>query len=151
VTDQVPPYNDSSVAKSDFPSPYRAISICMAVVFAIVGLIFLFMPGSTLRLFNDLSTPLGFEPSPVGGISFYLILAVGYMYVVTLIAWLMARQPENRTLPLLLVNAKLASSVLSFVFFLGFHQSLIFLVNGVVDGIIGLGVFYLYRNQRSIA
>ena len=129
---------------------YQAISVCMAVVFAVVGLVFLFLPVSTLRLFNDLSLAVGLQPSPVEGISFYAILAVGYMYLVALLAWFMARYPENLSFPVLLLNAKLASSILSLIFFAGFYRSLIYLANGVVDGLIGLGVLFLYRTRRRI-
>lgn len=151
MTERTAKHEAMSPAKGDSPVLYQTISICLAVVFAVVGLIFLLMPAGTLRFFNDLSAPLGLQPSPVEGISFYLILAVGYMYLVALLAWFMARHPENRFFPLLLVNAKLASSVLSLVFFLGFHRSLIYLTNGVVDGLIGLGVWFLCRTRRKMA
>jgi hypothetical protein len=46
------------------------------------------------------------------------------------------------------MNAKMASSILSFVFFYGVSQTLIYLVNGIVDGLIAAGVFLMYRMQR---
>lgn len=129
---------------------YRAISLGLAVVFAGVGLLFLLLPGSLLRLFNDLSVSFGLSSSSIEGINFYIILAVGYMYVVALLAWLMSVHPEEHLLPVLLLNAKLASSLLSFVFFFYVSHALIYLVNGLVDGLIGAGVFLMDRRLRRL-
>ena len=130
---------------------YRLISLGLAAVFAVVGVLFLVLPVTVLRFFNDLSLSFGLQSSPVEGINLYLILAVGYMYLVTLLAWFMYHRPENLFAPLLLVNAKFASSALSFIFFFGISHALIYLVNGVVDGLIGAGVFLMYRKLRRLA
>jgi len=64
--------------------------------------------------------------------------------LVTLLAVFMYREPANRYFPLLLMNAKVASSVLSFAL-LAFHQRyLIYLTNGIVDGLIALAVLIFY-------
>jgi hypothetical protein len=124
---------------------YRTASLGMAVVFAIVGLLFLTSGSGVLRFFNGLSVGIGLDPSPVDATDFFLVLGVGYMYLVTLLAWLMARHPENRSFPMLLMNAKFASSLLSIAFFFLDHQFLIYVTNGVVDGCIGAFVLVLNR------
>jgi hypothetical protein len=126
---------------------YRLAGLCLAMTFAVVGMLFLLLPGEVIVFFNGISLPVGFEPLSAEGAGFYRVLAVGYMYVVTLLAWFMYRVPANRFAPLLLVNAKLASSMLSFLFFFAVHGALIFLVNGIVDGLIGGGVLTLYLKQ----
>jgi hypothetical protein len=85
----------------------------------------------------------------VSGWSFYLILAVGYMYLVTVLAFLMFRHPENRYFPLLMVHAKLASSLLSLALFLLQAHYLVYLANFIVDGMIGIAVLALYLKSRS--
>ncbi len=129
---------------------YRAAAAVLAASFAAVGLVFLFLPGGVLAFFNSLSTAFGFRPAPLAGFPFFLVLASGYMYVVTLLAGLMFRRPENTTYSFLLVHAKLATSLVSLGFFI-FHQPfLIYLVNFVVDGAIGLGVQALRLRQRKL-
>jgi len=130
---------------------YRPLSLVMTVLFAATGILFLFFPDNVLGLFNSISSVLGMTQSPVNGPNFYLILAVGYMYVVTLLAFLMFKHPENRQFPFLLANAKLASSVLSLALFLFDAHYLIYLANFVVDGLIGIVVLLLYVNARSVA
>jgi hypothetical protein len=130
---------------------YKAVSIILFVVFAVVGVVFLSMPDGVLVLFNDFSTPLGLPNAPLGGAGFYLVLAVAYMYFVSLLAMLMFRHPENRGYPFLLVNAKSASSVLSLLLFLFFHPYLVFLANCVVDGAIAVFVAILnIRMKRAL-
>lgn len=129
---------------------YRMISLGLAVGFACVGLLFLLFPGTVLRFFNGISVSIGLEATSVEGAGFYLVLAVGYMYLVALLAWFMFRDPGNRAYSLLLVNAKLASSILSIVFFLCVSRALIYLANGLVDGLIGAGVFWMYRKQKGL-
>jgi len=127
----------------------KTLSLFLAVVFAAVGLIFLVMPGGVLRFFNTVSRPLGMAPAPEVGHQFYLILAVAYMYTVTLLAWLMFRQPQNKAYPLLLSHAKLASSLLSFSLFFIHRPYLIYLANGITDGAIGLAVLFIYLRMRQ--
>ncbi len=131
---------------------YRAVSLLMAVTFALVGFIFLFLADGVLEFFNFASAYAGMQPSPVPvqGVDFYLILAVGYMYVVSLLAYLMYRHPDNPSFPLFLTNAKLASSVLSLCFFFLHQPYLIYLVNCIVDGLIGVLVLYFYLRLKRI-
>jgi hypothetical protein len=131
---------------------YKAVSLILLVLFAVTGLLFLIIPDGVLGFFNSLSSYLGMlsSPSPMSGWNFYLILAVGYMYLVGILAFLMFRHPENRFYPLLLVQAKLASSFFSLVFFLLHAHYLIYLANFVVDGVIGIAVLVLYLKMRKV-
>ena len=127
---------------------YRSISLMLMILFAATGIIFLSIPDRVLILFNTLSGVLGTQRAPLDGWSFYLILAVGYMYLVSILAFLMYKRPENRYFPLLLTHAKLASSVLSLALFLLQANYLIYLANFVVDGVIGSVVLVLYLKTR---
>jgi hypothetical protein len=132
-------------------SIYRLASLVMAVIFAVVGLVFLVLPDQVLGFFNHLSPPLGLAAAPVQSGSFYPILAVAYMYMVTLLAWWMFRKPGNPLLPLLLAQAKFASAMLSLAFFFAGAPYLICLANAVVDGGIGALVLWLYSLQKKHA
>jgi hypothetical protein len=127
---------------------YRRTSLFLAVVFAAVGILFLFLPGTVLRFFNDLSPHFGLLPSGGGDVNLFVVLAAAYMYVVSLLAWLMYRHPDQDLPPIILINAKLASSLLSFALFLFVVPSLALLVNGVVDGCLGGGVWWMVRQRR---
>jgi hypothetical protein len=130
---------------------YRFVSIVLVFLFAVTGLLFLFIPDQVLTLFNKFSPSLGMPESPVTGLSIYLILAVGYMYLVTVLAFLMYRHPENKYFPQLLAHAKVASSLLSLALFLLHAHYLIYLANFVIDGVIGAIVIALYaRTERLI-
>lgn len=89
---------------------YRLTSLVMILLFAVTGFLFLFFPDGVLALFNSVSLRLGLAQSSLTGFRFFLILATGYMYLVSLLAFLMFRHPENRYFPILLMNAKSASS-----------------------------------------
>lgn len=130
--------------KRALDSWYRAVSLSLAAVFAAVGLVFLLQPGGVLEFFNFLARHLGMIESPQVGHQFYLVLAVAYMYAVTLLAWMMFRHPRDRSYPLLLLNAKISSSLLSFALFVLHQPYLVYLTNGIVDGAIGLVVLYFY-------
>lgn len=130
---------------------YKKFSFSAFITFAVVGLIFLFLPNDVLFFFNTISGYLGMSSSSTQGVDFYLILAVSYMYLVTLLAFLMHRQPENKLLPLLLAHGKFASSILSICLFL-FHQPyLIYLTNFLVDGMIGIAALFFYLRLRRAA
>ena len=132
--------------------PYRILSLAMAVSFGAVGLAFFILPDRILEFFNRLSPPLGLSPAPVQSGSFFPILALGYMYLVTLLAGLMFKKPGNPLFPMLLAQAKFASSILSLVFFFGRAPYLICLANAVIDGGIGalvLGLFFLQKRRAA--
>jgi hypothetical protein len=114
------------------------------VLFAATGLLFLFGPDKALVFFNNLSLFFGMTLSPIQDVNFYLILAAGYMYLVTVLAFFMYRNPWNKTFPQLLAHAKIASSILSLAFFLLHAHYLIYLANFLIDGFLGALVITLY-------
>ncbi len=130
---------------------YRFASLAMAVTFAVVGLVFLFLPERALEFFNRLSMPFGLAPAPLQPGSFYPILAVAYMYLVTLLAVLMFRRPANPLLPLLLAQGKFASSIFSLFFFFGRAPYLVCLANAAVDAGIGALVLWMAFLQKKHA
>lgn len=127
---------------------YKILSAAFCVIFFTVGLTFLLLPGKVLIFFNTLSQLVGMRPSPVEAIDIYLALAVAYMYMVGLIAFLMYRNPKNHHYPLLLANGKIASSILSLLLFAVLQPYLIFLVNFVVDGLIGVTAWVFYSKLK---
>jgi hypothetical protein len=137
--------------RNSFYRRYRLISIVLALTFALVGLIFLFMAEGVLVFFNELSRQLGMMPAPVEGTHFYLVLAVAYMYMVTLLAYKMYRQPQNRQYLVLLINAKSASSFLSVLLFILQQPYLIYITNAIADGSIALFLlFFLLKPGRKM-
>lgn len=64
---------------------YKILSLILILLFACTGILFLFVPGGVFNLFNSLSSYFGMPQSPVTGFNFYLILASGYMYLVTVL------------------------------------------------------------------
>ena len=94
---------------------------------------------------------MGMEELVSGENKFYVILAVAYMYLVTMLAALMHIHPEQTVYPLLLVNGKAASATLSLLFFFLDKPLLIYLTNGIVDGLIGVFVIVMYRSIRRVS
>jgi hypothetical protein len=119
--------------------------------FAVVGLVFLAIPDKVLAAFNWLATGLGWPASPTDGYTLYLALAAAYMYLVTLLAWKIARHPGDRTWPTLLVHAKAASAVVCLGLFAIQEQYLLYLVNFIVDGAIALLVGMLCLRRGAVA
>lgn len=128
---------------------YRLTSISFMILFAVVGLIFLFAPDLPLTFFNSLSRQIGMHAAPLQGAGFYLILASSYMYMVSMLAYLMYRRPLEKVFPLLLANAKFASSALSMGLFLFHSRHLIYFANFAVDGMIGVIAVYFYIGIRN--
>jgi hypothetical protein len=128
---------------------YKFISLSLTVIFGLVGLAFLFISESIVKLFNTTSYFLGMQQGAVVGTNLYVVLAVAYMYLVALLAYLMYRNPEHREYPLLLMNGKLMSGVISFGLFLAVQPLLIYLANGVIDGSIGLLAMMMYRRTKK--
>jgi hypothetical protein len=127
---------------------YRIISLSLGLTFIFVGAVFLFFPDGVLSFFNGLSRALGMKESPPSGFHFYLILTGGYMYLVSLLAWLMFRFPDNNDFPFLLANGKIATSIISLGFFLLHQPFLIYLANFVVDGFVGALVLGFYHQRK---
>ena len=133
VNREVPPERNAGLV--------RLTGLMLAATFAVVGVVFLAIPTKVLEAFNWLAARIGLPRSPTTGYGFYLALGVAYMYVVTLLAWQMARRPQGGVYARLLVHAKAASSALSLGLFLLQQQYLIYLANFLVDGAIALGVW----------
>jgi hypothetical protein len=121
----------------------RMTGYSLAVTFAVVGLVFAAIPGRVLGAFNWLAEGPGWPVSTTQSYTLYLALAIGYMYVVTLLAWQMGRHPEVRVYPWLLVQAKAASAIVCLGLFALQDQYLLYLANFVVDGAIALVVGWL--------
>jgi hypothetical protein len=120
---------------------YRPVSLAL----------FLISPHLVLEFFNGLSSSLGMSLMPIQSSGFYPLLAVGYMYLVTLLAFLMYRHPTNRCFPILLIHGKLATSILSLALFLVLGQYLIYLTNFIVDGFIGIAVLVFYLKMKKLS
>ena len=128
---------------------YKVFSLTVAVIFAIVGLIFLFFPDWALIFFNSISGYFRLPQVPLQGTSFYLILASAYMYLVTFLVYLMYRHPEQKIYPFLLVQGKLASSIISIYLFFMHQHYLIYLANFIIDGFIGIAALYFFLKMKK--
>jgi hypothetical protein len=115
----------------------------LAATFALVGVVFLVIPGGVLGAFNWAARPLGLPQSPTAAFTLYLALAVAYMYVVTVLAWQIARHPDVRAYPWVLVQAKAASALVCLALFAVQEQYLIYLANFAVDGAIAVCVWWI--------
>jgi hypothetical protein len=131
----------------------RMAGLSLAGTFAVVGIIFVAIPGKVLAAFNWLAAGIGWPESTTEPYTLYLALAVAYMYVVMLLAWQMVRHPEVRAYPWVLVQAKTASAVVCIGLFAIQEQYLLYLANFVVDGAIALFVWWLClrRDARGTA
>ena len=128
---------------------YRLIGWTLALIFAGVGLLFLLTPGGVVSFFNGIARGMGMSSSPNVGMNFYVALAAAYMYLVTLLAVMMALHPGEKLYPLLLSHGKAASAVLSLGLFSGHGPYLIFLVNAAADGGLALLAIWLYRTAAG--
>ena len=123
----------------------------MAATFALVGAIFLAIPDQVLAAFNFLARGLGWPQSPTEAHTLFLALAVAYMYLVTVLAVQVARNPRERAWPWLLAQAKGVSAILSLALFLAGGWYLICLANFLVDGSLAVGVWWLCLHGRAVA
>lgn len=130
-------------------SRYRTVSLILAAVMAGVGLIFLFQPDAAVRFMNGLGRGFGLPEAPLGGAGFYLGLAVGYMYVVTLLAWLMYRKPADPRLPFLLAHGKGASGLLSLGLLVFHRPYFIYAANGLIDLSLAALAWVLYLSRKK--
>ncbi len=124
---------------------YRTVALVFCALFGIVGALFLLIPRRLFRLFDAWSASLGLATLPAQEPGYFIVLAVAYMYLVTVLAWWMARDPADPLPPRLLLHAKGASSLLSFGMFFLVAGHLAFLTNGVVDGALWLVILLLAR------
>lgn len=130
---------------------YRTSALLLAAAFAAVGLVFLAAPGVVAALFDSIGRQVGARGAPPGDVDSGLLraLAVAYMYVVTLLAWMMYRRPAEAAWPTLLARAKLASAAISFLLVALDGLFLVYLINGIVDGAIGAAVLLLRNHALS--
>lgn len=142
-------YNKNNKGGGAGMSLYRLFGLASSAVFAVVGSIFLFFPDAALSFFNIISVYFGMPQAAVQGAGFYLILASAYMYIVTVLAYLMYSRPDNDAYPFLLAQAKLASSVISIYLFLTHRPYLIYLANFIVDGFIGVAALFLMKLKKK--
>ncbi len=133
------------------PELHSVLSLSMTVAFGVVGLVFVLMSSDVILFFNMLSRYAGMEEAVPGRERFYVALAGAYMYLVTVLAYLLYRYPDDRRLHLLLLNGKCASSALSLLFFFFDKPLLVYMTNGVVDATIGLLVIAMMprRGRRT--
>lgn len=128
---------------------YKSYSLILSILFALVGVLFLFIPDRIVLFFNSGSDWFGLPPAPLPQNAFYRILAVGYMYLVTLFAICMYKYPQKRLCVALLAHAKWFSALLSAGFFT-FHQPfMIYLCNAVIDGAIGFSALWIYLKIKQ--
>jgi hypothetical protein len=128
---------------------YRPVSLILGLIFALVGLLFLIIPDEVMEFFNSLSSSWGMAQIPVQNFGFYPLLAVGYMYLVTLLAFLMYRNPGDSRYPMLLLNGKLATAALSLALFFFHGNYLIYLTNFIIDGFIGITILLFYFRMKK--
>ena len=126
---------------------YRTVAVALTLAFAAVGLVFLLGPRSVDDLFEAAVGLQGIAALPAGAVDSHLFraLAVAYMYLVGLLAWMMARRPGETVWPMLLAHAKLASAAVSMALCLTGGPVLILVVNTLVDGAIGMMALLLCR------
>ena len=124
---------------------YRAIALSFAVVFAAAGLVFLVAPATLWTAIEQAAETVGMEGMPAGDAQagLFRALAVAYMYVVALLAWMMFRRPAEPIWAGLLAHAKLASAVISLLLFAFHGRYFAYVANGVVDGAIGVTALVL--------
>lgn len=131
---------------------YRTIALLLAVVFTIVGVVFLIAPGAVLDAFDRAAAMTGQLGMPAADAEsgLFRALAVAYMYVVAWLAWMMFRRPWEPTWPTLLAQAKFASATVSLVLFVAHAPFLVYLANGIVDAVLGTIALLLRRHAAFL-
>jgi len=118
----------------------------LAASFAVVGILFIAVPGGVLDVISDLGDEIGgFTRAPETEEQLWLALGFAYMVVITGIC-LVAQADVVRYRPLLLVLAvgKTASSLASLGFFIFDQDVFIYLLNFLVDGFLALAALWLW-------
>jgi hypothetical protein len=118
----------------------------LAVMFAVVGILFIAVPSGVLDVISDLGNWIGsFPRAPHTQEDLWLALAFAYMVVITGIC-LVAQADVVRYRPLLLVLAagKTASSLGSLAFYLIDEHVFIYLLNFLVDGFLAVLSLWLW-------
>lgn len=128
--------------------PVRLFGLFGLTAFPAVGILFLAAPQGVLSFFNAASFPLGLEAMPVSFPGFYLVLTAAYMYLVSFLSYRIIREPGNPAHLFFLAHAKIASAVISVVLILRDHPYLLYVVNFMVDGVIGWVAWRFYRRVK---
>ena len=116
------------------------------LMFVFAGLGFLLFPNGTIYLFNYIGSTVGFASLPYIHNFFYLALALGYMFVVSMISWLVYKDTETYyQLFIVLIGGKTMSSLFSLLYFFIHIHALIYITNFIVDGALALVGFYYYK------
>jgi hypothetical protein len=125
----------------------------LALSFAIVGAVFLFLPDATIRTMNQVGAALGdFTPAPPSALRFWLSLTTGYMVLVTAFAYLAQRDLQrHRIMLVLLALGKGTSSITCLAFYVGSHDAFIYLANFLVDGTIAVAAAVIWVLVPSMA
>jgi len=118
----------------------------LAFVFALVGILFIVVPGGVLDVVSDVGEWLG-NDTRASHTQEDLWLALGFAYMVVIAGiCLLAQADVVRYRPLLLVLAagKTASSLGSLAFFLLDEQVFAYLLNFLLDGFLAVASLWLW-------
>lgn len=123
----------------------RLILQGFAASFAIVGTLFFLFPDGTIRFLNGVGAFLGnFTPAPPSALRFWVSLSIGYMALVTALAYLAQRDLRRRDLLALLALAKGVSSVTCLGYYLFSSDAFVYLANFLVDGTIAVATIAIW-------
>lgn len=116
---------------------YSTVARFWAVIFLIVGLVFLFVPDLVGMFLMLLASKMGLTSyiDTLPG-SLWYVLTLSFMAMITVCAWQSGRNPSNRELYYLLLVAKVVSTV-GFLA-LAYYETPAFLLCAVADGFVTL-------------
>lgn len=129
----------------------RLVLRIWAVIFALGAIDFFVFPYLTVRILNSTARSLGMHQVVAldGGHDFWLTLAVPYMVLVAAFSWIAQRGTRVQAQPVqFLMLAKASSSLTSLALFLLGGFAYPFLANFVVDGVIFVITYWLYRAAK---
>ena len=131
-----------------YRAAYRLGGLTLGVIFAAVGILFLFRPEAVVLFFNGIARARGMGESPLPAASLYLALAAAFMYLVTLLALGLYSRPDVPLYAWLVVHAKSASALVSLLLCVLAGVRLIYIANALVDGAIALAVAHVAWRGR---
>jgi hypothetical protein len=125
----------------------------LSLTFVVVGALFLLAPDATLRSLDASGALLGdFAATPPTGARLWLSLAVAYMVLVALLAWLAQRDlAQARPYLALLFAGKASSSLIALLAYRTVAPCYPYLANFVIDGAIALGVAAIWQAAPRLA
>lgn len=118
----------------------------LAITFAVVGLLFISLPGQVADTLTDIGDWFGsFAEPPDTGLRLWLTLAFAYMVVISGICVVAQADPVRyRPLILILAVGKAASSLVALGFFVFQDDVFIYLLNFLVDGSLVIVALWLW-------